>query len=51
MALTKVVFLSNIYQLPAPLFEMTETATRAVLFAHKELRDDEAGGPPAGPAP
>ena len=47
----KVVFLTELYQLPAPFFEMTETATRAVLFAHKELRDDEAGGPPAGPAP
>ena len=47
----KVVFLTKLSQLPAPFFEMTETATRAVLFAHKELRDDEAGGPPAGPAP
>ena len=35
----KVVFQTELYQLPAPFFEMTENATRAVLFAHKELRE------------
>ena len=38
----KVVFQTEVYQLPAPLFETIETAegsTRAVLFAHKALRD------------
>ena len=31
----KVVFQTELYQLPAPLFEVTENHTRAVLFAHK----------------
>jgi len=35
----KVVSQTEIYQLPAPLFETTEEHTRAVLFAHKEYRD------------
>ncbi|MFH0785049.1 MAG: ATP-binding protein [Pseudomonadota bacterium] len=35
----KVVFQTEFYQLPAPLFEVTEEHTRAVLFAHRELRD------------
>ena len=35
----KVVFETEFYQLPAPFFEMTENATRAVLFAYKELRE------------
>jgi len=34
----KVVFQTELYQLPAPLFERTEKHTRAVLFAHKELK-------------
>jgi predicted HTH transcriptional regulator len=35
----KVVFQTEFYQLPAPSFETPEGCTRAVLFAHKELRD------------
>ena len=35
----KVVFQTEIYQLPAPLFETTDEHTRAVLFAHRELKD------------
>jgi len=35
----KVVFQTEVYQLPAPLFETTGEHTRAVLFAHRELRD------------
>ncbi len=34
----KVVFQTEFYQLPAPLFEQTESHTRAVLFSHKGLR-------------
>jgi len=34
----KVVFQTEFYQLPAPLFETTAEHTRAVLFAHRELR-------------
>ncbi len=40
----KVVFQTEIYQLPAPLFEVTVGHTRAILFAHKTFpnmgRDD-----------
>lgn len=35
----KVVFQTEMYQLPAPIFETTQQHTRAVLFAHKELSD------------
>jgi ATP-dependent DNA helicase RecG len=35
----KVVFQTELYQLPAPLFETTEEHTRAVLFAYRELKD------------
>ena len=35
----KVVFQTEYYQLPAPLFETTGEYTRAILFAHKELKD------------
>ena len=35
----KVVFETEFYQLPAPLFETTDEHTRAVLFGHKELRE------------
>jgi predicted HTH transcriptional regulator len=35
----KVVFETEIYQLPAPIFETPEGSTRAVLFAHKALND------------
>jgi predicted HTH transcriptional regulator len=35
----KVVFQTEYYQLPAPIFETAEGATRAVLFAHKALRN------------
>ena len=34
----KVVFQTEFYQLPAPIFETVEGSTRAVLFAHKSLR-------------
>ena len=34
----KVVFQTEFYQLPAPLFETTDDHTRAVLFAHREFR-------------
>jgi predicted HTH transcriptional regulator len=34
----KVVFEVELFQLPAPLFESPEGFTRAVLFAHKDLR-------------
>lgn len=40
----KVVFETELYQLPAPVFEVTGESTRAVLFAHRTLtkmdRDD-----------
>ncbi len=35
----KVVFQTELYQLPAPLFETTEEHTRAVLFAHRDLKE------------
>lgn len=35
----KVVFQTELYQLPAPLFETTDEHTRVVLFAHRELKD------------
>jgi predicted HTH transcriptional regulator len=35
----KVVFEVELYQLPAPLFEVSSGFTRAVLFAHKSLSD------------
>jgi predicted HTH transcriptional regulator len=35
----KVVFETEYYQLPAPLFETVEGNTRAVLFAHRSLND------------
>lgn len=35
----KVVFQTELYQLPAPIFEVTESHTRAVLFGHKEFAD------------
>lgn len=34
----KVVFQTELYQLPAPLFETTEEHTRAVLFTYREFR-------------
>ena len=37
----KVVFQTEFYQLPAPLFETTDEHTRIVLFAHRELKDME----------
>jgi len=33
----KVVFQTEFYQLPAPMFEVTGETTRAVLFAHRPL--------------
>jgi predicted HTH transcriptional regulator len=35
----KVVFQTELYQLPAPLFETTDEHTRAVLFAHRDLKE------------
>lgn len=35
----KIVLQSEIYQLPAPMFETTNEHTIAILFAHKELKD------------
>lgn len=35
----KVVFQTELYQLPAPLFEKTEEHTRTVLFAHRKFRN------------
>lgn len=37
----KVVFQTELYQLPAPLFEITGEHTRAVLFSHRELKNME----------
>ncbi len=37
----KVVSQTEIYQLPAPLFERTDQHTRATLFSHKEYKDME----------
>lgn len=34
----KVVFQTELYQLPAPIFEVAGENTRVVLFAHKELK-------------
>ena len=35
----KIVFQSEVYQLPAPIFETTNEYTVAILFAHKDLKD------------
>ncbi len=35
----KVVFQTEYYQLPAPVFEQTDSHTRAVLFAHREFKE------------
>ncbi len=35
----KVVFQTEFYQLPAPIFETPEASTRVVLFAHKTLNE------------
>lgn len=35
----KVVNQTELYQLPAPLFETTDEHTRAVLFSHREFRE------------
>ena len=35
----KVVFQTEFYQLPAPIFETTDEHTRSVLFAHREFKD------------
>lgn len=35
----KVVFQTELYQLPAPIFETYENHTRSVLFAHKTLNE------------
>lgn len=33
----KTVYQTELYQLPAPLFETTDEHTRVILFAHKNL--------------
>ena len=35
----KIVLQSEVYQLPAPIFETRDEHTIAILFAHKELKD------------
>ena len=35
----KVVFQTEYYQLPAPIFETTDEHTRSVLFSHREFKD------------
>ncbi len=35
----KVVFQTEFYQLPAPVFETTQEHTRSILFAHKDLKE------------
>jgi len=35
----KVVFQTELYQLPAPIFEVTEQHTRAVLFSYREFAE------------
>lgn len=35
----KIVFQAEMYQLPAPLFEAPERATRVTLFAHQPLSE------------
>ncbi|MFG0720178.1 ATP-binding protein [Pseudomonas sp. GLN_6] len=37
----KVIAQTELYQLPAPIFEQTDEHTRVVLFAHKDYRDME----------
>lgn len=39
----KVVFQTEFYQLPAPIFEVTSDSTRSVLFAHKPLTKMDKG--------
>ncbi|MBD3798116.1 MAG: putative DNA binding domain-containing protein [Campylobacterales bacterium] len=39
----KIVFETEFYQLPAPIFEATNGYTRSILFAHKELKDMHKG--------
>lgn len=34
----KVIFQTELYQLPAPIFEQTDQHTRVVMFAHKEYK-------------
>lgn len=35
----KVIFQTELYQLPAPVFETTDDNTRAILFSHKSFSD------------
>ena len=37
--IVKVVIQTELFQLPAPLFETTDEHTRAVLFAHRAFKD------------
>jgi ATP-dependent DNA helicase RecG len=39
----KVVFQTELYQLPAPIFEVTNDSTRSVLFAHQPLTKMDKG--------
>ncbi len=38
----KVIFQTELYQLPAPIFEQTNKHTRVVLFAHKQYKEMDA---------
>lgn len=38
----KVVFATEVFQLPAPMFEVFEEHTRSILFSHKELKEMES---------
>ena len=40
--IVKVITETEVYQLPAPIFEQTKQHTRVVLFAHKEYKDIDA---------
>ena len=37
--IVKVVFETESYQLPAPVFETTDEHTRVILFSHRELNE------------
>lgn len=39
----KVVSQTELYQLPAPIFEITDEHTRVVLFAHRQLKNMDEG--------
>ncbi|MCK4840527.1 MAG: transcriptional regulator, partial [Methylococcales bacterium] len=37
--IVKVITETEVYQLPAPIFEQTEQHTRVILFSHKDYKD------------